>query len=626
MQTSLWTAENEFLSVVVHADASAVIYDKINDATWRMGPVALQEDGPIDAGHVWLRTDRSMCEQFPGRFRGKRESDLCCFTLLGREGQELGDFRCRFLLDGPWFDCRVMDVDECLPSLIFPTPIESESLVVPQGVGRWIKKPLSGRHFWVFPAHLTMRWFGGLQGEHGWLGIVDEGYQDAGVMAANMTATTGWLKSMNRWQGKRSVRFRFVRGNYVELAKIFRAYAKTKGFFRSLAEKARATPALENLIGSRALFFWQCRTLHPERRQDRMLPLLAGEQKPSLKVHLTHAECLDLIRQAKAAGLHRGLVTLCGWIRGGYDESHPDIWPPEPALGSMDEFTTLLTQPDPLTVAVHDNYQDIYSQSSSWPKGVVRMQSGCPMPGGYWAGGQAYILNSRDSVDYLRRNWENLGRLPVRAVYCDTTTAVQFYESYEPGNTQTRAQDEAGKIELMAFYKKQSVVLGSEGAADFGVPFTDFLLTFDQERVAGETIPLWGLVFHDTTLRYVTSDATTTTLKELRRQWLGQMVWGHQMRWYFASQADWNKSKAAFQESLYVDRWLERVATSEMISHRFLSNDVEETAYENGLTLRVNFSAVDCDLDGICIPAGGYRILEMVKEPRDSHGLAAQTA
>ncbi len=610
MKTNLCSDENEFLSIVVHSDASVDIRDKVHGTTWRMGAAALQEEGPIDEGHVWLRTERSNCEQFPGRFRGEKDGEFCRFTLLGREGQALGEFRCRFVLDGPWFDCQVVDIDEALPSLVFPAPIESESLVVPQGVGRWIRKPLSQRHFWVFPAHLSMRWFGGLRGRHGWIGVIDEGYQDAGVMAANMTATTGWLKSMNRWQGKRSVRFRFVEGNYVELAKVFRAYAKAKGLFRSLLEKAKATPAIQNLLGSRALFFWQGRTIHPECREDRMQPLLEGEQQPYLQVDLKHDQCVELIEEAKQAGMDRGLVTLCGWIRGGYDESHPDVWPPEPALGSMDAFKTLLSQPDPLTVAVHDNYQDIYKQSPSWPKGVVRMPDGNPMPGGYWAGGQAYILNSKDSLDYLKRNWKEIGELPVRAVYCDTTTAVQFYESYEPGNEQTRSQDEAGKLALLEFYKEQSVVLGSEGASDFSVPQTDFLLPFDEERVAGETIPLWGLVYHDTILRYTVSDATKSSSEELKKQWLGQMVWGHQMRWYFRSKEQWDQSKAAFAESFYVDQWLESIATSEMVSHRFLTDEVEETAFANGLTLRVNFSEKDYEFEGVNVAAGDYHISE----------------
>ena len=232
------------------------------------------------------------------------------------------------------------------------------------------------------------------------------------------------------------------------------------------------------------------------------------------------------------------------------------------------------------------------------------------MPGGFWAGGQAYILNSRSSLAYLRRNWQQLGTLPLRAVYCDTTTAVQLYESHAPGDTQTRSQDESGKIALLDFFKHQGVVLGSEGAADFGVRFTDFLLPFDQERIPGETIPLWPLVFHDSVISYVVSDATKHSLADLRRQWLLQMLWGYQVRWYFASQSDWEQSRSAFTESFMVDRWHERVGTSEMVSHRFLSDDVEEVTYANGVGLIVNLSAVDHEVDGTLVPAGGHLVTE----------------
>lgn len=615
MTSTIWNAENEFLSVSIHSDASAVIHDKADGVTWRMGAVAMQEDGPIDVGHVWLRTERSLCEQFPGRFLGIRDGETCRFTLLGREGQPLGDFRSTFLLDGPWFECRITEIDESLPSLVFPPPIQTESLVVPQGVGRWIKAPLESRHFWVFPAHLNMRWFGGLRGEHGWLAIVDEGHQDAGVLAANLTATTGWLKSLDRWQGGRKVRYRFVRGNYVVLAKTYRAYAKSKGLFRSLADKVLATPALQNLIGSRAVFFWLARTLHPENREARMLPEAEGPETPSLKVHLTYADVRSLVEQAGAAGLRRGLVVLCGWIRRGYDESHPDIWPPEPALGSMEEFKDLLALPDPLTVGLHDNYQDIYAQSPSWPGGVVRLRSGAPMPGGFWAGGQAYILNSRASLDYLRRNWEQLGTLPLRAVYCDTTTAVQLYESHAPGDMQTRSQDEAGKIALLEYFKQQGVVLGSEGGADFGVRFTDFLLPFQQVYIPGETIPLWPLVFHDSVISYAVSDAEKSPMADLRRQWLLLMLWGFHIRWYFKSQADWDREKEAFEESFLIDRWREQTGTSEMISHRFLADQVEEVTFANGLSLIANLSSADFDAGGLHIPAGGHIILEHPSPP-----------
>jgi len=606
----VWSARNDDLAVTIHADASAIIEDQRHGAVWQMGAVAFQEDGPIDVGHIWLRQERSMCEEFSGRFQGTVDGDVCRFTLLGREGQPLGTFRCRFRLDGPWLECRIVEIDESLPSLVFPTPIASESLVLPQGIGRWVRKPLASRHFWVFPSHLNMRWFGGLRGEHGWLAIVDEGYQDAGVLAANLSATTGWLKSMGAWSGPRTVRYRFVHGNYVALTKVYRAYAVAKGLFRPLTEKLQAAPSLGDLMGGRAVFFWQAKPVHPERAAERLEPLPdAGRTgRAGLQVNLTHAAVMKLVEEMRQACTLRGLIALCGWIRGGYDESHPDVWPPEPALGSMDELRALMALPPPLVGALHDNYQDIYRQSPSWPHGVVRLRSGAPMPGGYWAGGQSYMLNSRNGLEYVRRNWEQLRTLALRALYVDTTTGVQFYESYEPGNTLSRAQDEACKIEQLAYFKQQGIVLGSEYGADFGVPYTDFLLV-NHPRVPGESIPLWPLVFHDAALCYTGADADAS-LPEQRRQWLTQMLWGHQLRWYFSSADEWNRNRSAFQESCMVDRWHARIGASEMLSHCFLADDVEETVFANGLAIRVNFSAQERLVEGESIPGLGCRIVE----------------
>ncbi|MEM8533676.1 MAG: hypothetical protein AAGF95_22730 [Chloroflexota bacterium] len=187
--TTLWQDENAFLSVTVHEDATIEIIDKAHDTVWRMGRVALQEDNPIDVGHVWLRNTRSICEQYPGRFQGETTGDRIRFTLRGREQRIVGTFDCQMRLDGPWLEFRLSNIEQRLPSLIFPTPIVSESLVVPTNVGRWIRAPLSERHIWAYPAHLNMRWFGGLRGDNGWIAVLHEGAPDAGVLATELTAT-----------------------------------------------------------------------------------------------------------------------------------------------------------------------------------------------------------------------------------------------------------------------------------------------------------------------------------------------------------------------------------------------------------------------------------------------------
>ncbi len=612
---SLWHNENEYLSVTINEDLSGDIVDKTRDIRWRMGRVALQEEGQVDAGHVWLRTGRSICEQYPGRFRGEQQGDAVRVTLLGRESREVGQFICRFSLDGPWFNVELQEIDESIPSLVFPPPIESESLVVPRGVGQWIRKPLQERFFWVYPAHLNMRWFGGLRGDNGWLAVLDEGYADSGALATALAISPAWLQSLDQWPGVRRVRYRFAGGGYVGLARAYREYAIEKGLHRSLRDKIAENPLVANLHGGRLLSFMQAMPTHPEKFEERFVPVPPeiGDAQESPRIAVTHAQTAQIISEARELGMGRGFVVVRGWIAGGYDETHPDVWPPEPKLGTIQELKRLLSLNDTLTVALHDNYQDIYQQSASWPCGVNRMKNGDPMPGGLWAGGQAYIINARDGLAYAKRNWEQIKTLEPRSMFIDTTIAVQLYQSWEEGNTLTRGEDEALKIELLRFYKDQGMVLGSEEGADFGVPLVDWIEN-RHHRVAGQSVPLWPLVFHDATynLRYGPGPHAPETATSPAPRWLTDMLWGYPLIWGVSAREPWAARRDGFATTLHVDAWHKRIGLDDMVSHRYLdeSGELEESVFSSGVALIANFTAESRTVEGVEVPACGYVVRE----------------
>jgi hypothetical protein len=610
--------ENDHLAVTIHDDASAEILDKATGASWRMGRVALQETGSIDVGHVWLRTGRSICEQYPGRFKGEAlGDDAVRYTLLGPDARVMGAFTVRYELDGPWLSCKIADIDESLPSLIFPPPIESESLVLPIGVGKWIHKPQSERKYWTYPAHLTMRWLGGLRGDTGWLAVTDEGWADSGALTAEMSAMPAWLKSLGRWAGARAVRYKFTSGGYVGLARAYRAYAIDKGLHKSLAEKMDEVPVVRNLLGGRLLNFMQAMSIHPESYESRLQPIPESVQthiregRSNPHVNVTHAQTAAIVREAQELGMKRGLVNIRGWIAGGYDEWHPDVWPPDPALGTTAELAGLLSTNDPFLSVLHDNYQDIYEASPSWPKGVIRDPDGHPMPGGFWAGGQAYILTARDGLAYAKRNWPDIAGLNPRGMFIDTTTAVQFYESWEPGATQTRSEDAALKRELLQFYKDQGLALGSEEVSDFAVSLVDWLEN-RHARIAGESIPLWPLVYHDSAFctRYAGSPMRPESAASPAPRWLADMLWGYFPIW--ACGSDWEDRKADFAASGFIDDWHARVGADDMVSHRYLTEDgqVEETVFSSGVGIVANFAGEEREVEGVKVKAGGCVIRE----------------
>ena len=174
------------------------------------------------------------------------------------------------------------------------------------------------------------------------------------------------------------------------MARKFREYAKCNNLYRSLKEKIEEHPAAANLVGGRCLSFFQAYTYHKENSQLWMTPYSSDADQKDGKVHvlIKHSDVKTIIEEARKAGMARGYFNLRGWINGGYDETHPDIWPPEPKLGSLEELAEILSIKDPFISVLHDNYQDMYNRVSSFPKYVMKNPDGNLRAGGTWHGGE----------------------------------------------------------------------------------------------------------------------------------------------------------------------------------------------------------------------------------------------
>jgi len=611
--------ENKYISLALHSDASADLFDKRTQTHWRMGAVALQETGPIDEGHVWLRTSRSICEQYPGRFSGRKTGESVRFVLLGRQSRPMGTFVLDVRLDGEWLEFVISDIDERLDSLIFPPSIESEGLVFPSKLGRLVRRPTQGRYFWTFFSHLNMRWFGGLKADAGrygpgWMAIFTREFADAGVSHTELSASPGWLKSLGRWRYPRTIRYRFTQDGYVGMAKAFRVWAIENGLHKSIEEKKAQVPAVGNLSAGRFLSIVQaCPPVGRRYFEDRLKPYNEKMLRARPIANISHRQAAAIIKEAQRLGMKHGLALLRGWINGGYDYPHPDVWPPEPALGGIDELKAACSMAGPVAVGLHDNYQDIYEHCKSFPKGVIRMANGQLMPGGYWAGGQAYIINPRDGIEYAKRNWRKIKTLRPAAMFIDTTTVVQPYESYEKGNTLTRSQDIACKRQLLEFFKDQKVVLGSEGGSDFGMAYVDFFENW-HHRTPGESIPLWPIVYGDAAFCARLRDNNFCIVMNYTQTawpwWLEDMLWGYMPYFGIDCTCEWEKRKAEFKSTLHVDAWHGRVGGRQMVNHRFLADDfaVEQTTFANGLSIIVNFDRAERLIEGTGVPGYGYVI------------------
>jgi len=624
----LKTIENDTLRVILFSDGSMKIYDKPRGFEWEMASVAIQDQGTFDEGYVWARGERTLMEQYPATFYVEPWGNAFRYLVLGHANRIKGSFCCFISLEREWLRFTVTDISEDLPSLVFPPHIESDSVIIPSGIGKIFHKKEADiwtRHFYLYQTSLNMCWFGGLKDENAWLAVLDEHIADGGVLQVNNSLAPGWIKSKNRWKKSYSIKYQFLKGGYVELAKTYRRYLIEKGTFVSLKEKIARNQRLADMIGGRILCYFQA--WPPANKKDLKKYLfntkqLEGRDPEKVTVDFTHKEVLASIHYARKYGFKNGMVMLRGWINKGYDGSHPDIWPPEPALGSIDELKEIMALPSPVIPALHDQYQDMYEGTKDFPRGINVLSNGDLMQGGLWAGGQCFILNSKYSVEYARRNWENTKTLQPVALFLDTLTASKFHESWEKERPLTREEDMRYKLQLLKDHKSYGLLIGSEEGSELGIPVCDWY-ECRHSRKENENIPLFPLVFHDAVFmaRYNSFDPRTPY-----PGWLEDMLWGYLLQFFMTPEFGNLRNRQGaekigfganemneklFTSTFHVDKWHKEIALSEMISHSILTSDgkVEETTFEPGGTIIVNFSEETRTVKGITLPPHSYKIL-----------------
>lgn len=617
MSLMILKLENDSLRFELHEDSSSTILDKHNGAQWNMGPVAWEDVTQVSGHVVWPRQERVWADYEVCRFRLRKldNGSIRVGVIPPPWRDVVGSFTAKWELEGRTLLLRVEEIDDSFPSLNYPPPIHSESLVIPDGVGLWEREAPTKMEAISRSQNsgLNMRWIGGLaeNEDSGWMMLFEDGFEDSGVYQTGRNVMPTWFQSMNQWSPTRSVRYHFTSGGYVSMAKLFRSYAQEQRIFRTLEEKLEETPALRSLVGGRTISFYQAQTHHKSNDENFFAPITPEMEAMDGKVEVlnSHADVAEAIRLAKEWGMNKGVFSLRGTFKGGYDELHPDIWPPEPALGSIGELQSIIDQDDAYLVVLHDNYQDMYPHSPSFPKGIIKTPEGKLMQGGHWQGGLCYIICSKEQLRYTERNWENVKSLNLRGYFADTIACVRFYECYDPEHPINRRQDRENKLELMKSIKNKGLVLGSEEASDFALYYIDFLEN-RHTHTPGKSVPLWPLVFHDAAIysRY-TSNGTSggDPAEELETA-----LWGYAQYWACNTLEDWRSREQAFKASLSYDELHARLATSEMLNHRYLGEDrlVEQTEFSCGISVLANFSGENRRVDSTEVPAQSYRIVE----------------
>ncbi len=144
-----------------------------------------------------------------------------------------------------------------------------------------------------------------------------------------------------------------------------------------------------------------------------------------------------LLRRCFDYGVTNSLVILHDWQRWGYDYRLPDIFPPSPSLGTIEELRELGGVCDQAGAlwGLHDNYIDIYPDCDNYSyEHVTFTEDGNPRKA--WLnegrGAQAYQFRPDRVKPFLERNLKLIQpALKPSASFVDVWTSINAFDFYD---------------------------------------------------------------------------------------------------------------------------------------------------------------------------------------------------
>lgn len=157
----------------------------------------------------------------------------------------------------------------------------------------------------------------------------------------------------------------------------------------------------------------------------------------------------DRMAEMVRYGLTDSFLTVHNWQRWGYDYRLPDIWPPNPTMGTVQDMRRIgeVCNPQDIPWGLHDNYTDFYPDAEGYTYDDIRFTAdGRPIKAWLNEGREAQSYSWRPDrfMPYLQRNLKLIkeGVAPTH-YFIDVLTSTgcpDYYDSegnYHPG-TETR--------------------------------------------------------------------------------------------------------------------------------------------------------------------------------------------
>ena len=449
---------------------------------------------------------------------------------------------------------------------------------------------------WPCSRGMTMRFFAQYSHGGGYVMMTDTPF-DTGLLidakpGASVRASFRSLAQLGRVGRERNFRLSFLSPgqDYNDAAAAYRKRIRAEGGLVTLREKIARNPRVAEYIGIPIFHTESYIHIKPESRY----------YVPDDPAHndrlVTFDEVGEKLHRLKRAGVEKLCLHLDGWQKRGYDNLHPDALPPCRAAGGWEGLRRLKGTCRELGYffGVHDQYRDYFCDCDSFDlENAAR-----DLSGGYpeicvWYGGRQTVLCGKVALDYVRRNYNAMeaeGVLPDNA-YLDVFSVVELDECDNPAHRMTRGECAVARAKCFCDVASRGVVLQSEEAVDWAVPYIDFVhhapfaldQGYDRGHFIGRGIPLEYLVYHDCLIMPFFPVKGGFGVPDDVDGGLLSALYG--CGTYIMENAD----ERAVARMKSITDWQKKVQLRPMIRHEFLSPTRQMCVFEGSCTSTVDF-------------------------------------
>lgn len=450
----------------------------------------------------------------------------------------------------------------------------------------------------VFERDAYMPIFGQVRDGSGYLAIYDTPY-DARYQLDGENVRPLFCPSLGKMAYPRKMLYRFFEScDYNDFAHSYRDYLKERGQFFTLAEKCAKNPTVERLFGAPIIHEGIAVHISPESDYY-------TEDEPEKNDYYTSfATRAEQLRALHDRGLDKAYIHLDGWGNHGYDNLHPDPFPPHEAAGGTEGMKALSETARELgyIFGIHDQYRDYYydAPSFSFDSAVQNLDGSHPFCS-VWYGGPHSYLCATLATEYVRRNYDEFERLGIviEGSYLDVFSVVALDECHNPEHPMTREQCAQARNECLDILTSRGIIPSSEETLGCMMKsqvlchhapfFTSNLGAYDAEAV-GIPIPFYNLVYHDcVVIPWIGGKDTRGGwgIPASDCPWIHAILNGDPV--YCPIEAD-EKRIADVQEACALSQ---KLAKEQMVRHEFIDGNTrrQRTIWSDGTVVEVDFDA-----------------------------------